>query len=129
MFGLPINQGFDGMHHGSEKADLKYSDRLFGVGNVRLGIHVKSYDKNYKKLGRGSLAVKGLYAQLGFSLYQVIQGNYPFDILGISVPQEIHSKDMKSMKFLSLRAGIPLLTMQRTEWLKVAEAAYESLQF
>lgn len=94
-FGIPIDIDFDGIHHGHEVADIVYTDQINGR-NVRIGIHAKSKANSYPRngLGRSENKIKGLYAQLYYTLYQISHGQQQFDILGISIPNRISIKSV-----------------------------------
>jgi hypothetical protein len=127
MLGLAIEKAFDGVHHGYEVADVKYSDTMHDRdAEVRLGIHLKSRTKPRPRgLGRGVRLIKALYTQLLYSAYLARLGRDEFDVLGISVPNTIHDEVIASMKYLVNRLGFPLLVVDESDWLKIVDAVLE----
>ncbi len=125
VFGIPINQFFDGIHNGGEKADIYYDD-YYEMEKVKIGIHVKSMsERKYKKgLGRSDNKIKGLYAQVFYSLYQQKIGRVKFDIIGIAIPNEI-AKDVKdSLSAIVLELGLGFISVERNDWLSIIESSF-----
>ncbi|MFW6116634.1 MAG: hypothetical protein ACOC6F_02810 [bacterium] len=127
MLGLAIEKAFDGVHHGHEVADVKYSDTIDDVGaEVRLGIHLKSRTRARPRgLGRSVRRIKALYTQLLYSAYLAQLGRDEFDVLGVSVPNTIHEDVIASMKYLVNRLGFPLLVVDESDWVKIVDAVLE----
>lgn len=125
IFGIPIGEKFDGIHSSAEMADIQYSDKI-GNTAVRIGIHVKSTDQKSRKLGRGNSRIQSLYAQYCYSLFRTAQGKWPFDVLGIAVPQDMDEATLGAFLFIAEKTGIPLLTVQRNDWLRIACATVEA---
>jgi len=130
ILGLAIAEGFDGVHHGYEVADVKYEDVFDDTGDpVRLGVHLKSRTRSRPKgLGRGARPVKGLYTQLFYSAYLALTGRAEFDVIGISVPNTIHKEVVASMQHLVNELGFSFLVLDECDWLKIADAVLEQLE-
>jgi hypothetical protein len=129
MFGYVIGKEFDGVHHGHEYADIKYSDSLADDhSRVRIGIHLKSrLDYKRPSLGRTTYPIKSLYTQLFYSAYQVLNNKIAkFDILGISIPNHINPDIRESMNDMMSRLGISFLIADEDDWLKIVDTIYES---
>lgn len=134
IMGYAIGKRFDGIHHGHEIADVKYQDGIEGQNGIRhearLGIHLKSRTTHRKQgLGRSVKCIKGLYTQLFFSVHQVLIGEVPLDVVGISVPNTIKIDVVESMQSLVNRLGIPFLVMDEDSWLKIVDCVLEELEF
>jgi hypothetical protein len=129
MFGIPIGLKFDGIHSAAEMADIKYCDYINNTA-FTVGIHVKSRDPRFKRrLGRSSSRLQSLYAQYCHSVYQVAMGKWPFDVLGIAVPQDMDDSMHGTFTYLAKRTGIRLLVMQLQDWRRIASAAVEEIKF
>jgi hypothetical protein len=130
MLGLAIAEDFDGVHHGYEIADVKYSDVLDDDAlPVRVGVHLKSRTRQrVKGLGRSVRLIKGLYTQLFYSAYLVLSGRAKFDIIGISVPNTINEEVTTSMQLLVNELGFPFLIIDERDWLKIVDAVLEQLE-
>lgn len=132
LFGVAINEHFDGVHHGRELADIKYEDAITNTGKkVRIGIHIKSRDKQppAEGMGRSKYAIKGLYTQLVYSAFLVRERGEQLDVLGVSIPNTFHSEVISSLEFVATRLGFPLLAIGEDDWLKVIDVAVEQTQF
>lgn len=132
LFGLPINQTFDGLHNGGEVADLYYDDWLIKTGEkVKVGIHVKSRDKDnpVRGMGRSKNKIQELYAQLVYSAYLAITGKQELHILGIGIPNEISNNVMASMFEVMDELGYPFLAVDEKDWTIILNRAYEVAMF
>ncbi len=127
-FGIPINKGFDGIHHGNEIADIIYEDRYNGR-EVNLGIHVKSYQRcsNKTGLGRSHASVTSLYQQLCFSLYLDAIGKIALDIVGVAVPNRLNERVRDSMHSVITRLGKGFVVVEEDDWLKIIDRAREEI--
>lgn len=127
-FGIPINKGFDGIHHGNEIADIIYEDRYNGR-EVILGIHVKSYQRcsNKTGLGRSHASVTSLYQQLCFSLYLDAIGKIALDIVGVAVPNRLNERVRDSMHSVITRLGKGFVVVEEDDWLKIIDRAREEI--
>lgn len=130
VFGIPIEEKFDGIHHGHEGADIKYTDYLDDT-KVKIGLHVKSKttDRTAFGLGRSKPKVKELYAQVFYSLYKISIKKEEYDILGFAIPNRISPDVITSMQYVLDRYGISLLVVDKTEWDKIITRAAELIQF
>lgn len=54
---------------------------------------------------------------------------WPFDVLGIAVPQDIDNSMLDTFTYLAERAGIPLVVIQQQDWLRIASTAVEEIKF
>ncbi len=128
--GLAIAQGFDGVHHGYEVADVKYQDTIDKTDEpVRLGIHLKSRTRSKPEgLGRSVRLVKALYTQLFYSAYLALTGRAEIDAIGVSVPNTIHADVLASMRELLNELGFPLLVVDEGDWIKIVDAVLEQLE-
>ena len=128
IFGIPINQVFDGIHNGGEKADIYYDD-YYNTQKVKVGIHVKSFsDRKFKRgLGRSDNKIKGLYAQVFYSLYQQKIGLVKFDILGIAIPNRISDDVKDSLSSIVLDSGVGFISVSRDEWLSILESTFSTV--
>jgi hypothetical protein len=133
IFGLPIEKEmeFDGIHCGSEHADIKYKDIFWETGTeARLGIHLKSRTPSAKKqLGHGAESVRGLYTQLIHSAYEASTHKVDFNVLGVSVPNEMNNEVRVSLKRTANLWGFPILILEENEWIQIAEEAHQKLHF
>lgn len=131
IMGLAIGQGFDGIHHGQEIADVKYKDIFEDTGQeVSIGVHLKSRQASKPKgLGRSAYSIKSLYTQIFYSAYQVMKGKAHFDIIGLSIPNTIHTDTVNSIQNLLNRLGFSLLVIDEREWFKILDAVIEQLAF
>ena len=129
VFGLPIEEKFDGIHHGHEIADIKYKDSYNGTA-IRLGIHLKSRTKSRPEgLGKSVYPIKSLYTQAFYSAYQVLKGDIDFDVIGISIPNAIRKEVVDSIQLLLNKLGYTLLVIEESDWLKIFDAALEAVAF
>ena len=129
IFGLPIEESFDGIHHGYEIADIKYQDAYNGVP-ISLGIHLKSRAKlRPEGLGKSVYAIKSLYTQTFYSAYQVLRGDADFDVIGISIPNAVRKEVIDSIQLLLNKLGYSLLLVDESDWLKIFDAALEAAAF
>jgi len=130
LFGVPIGQKFNGIHHGHELADIQYSDIIESRDlPVRIGIHVKSRVARIppRGLGRSKSCIKGLYTQLIFSAYKVLADTHSLDVLGVAVPNRILGEVLDSMQVAVNALGFPLLVIEEDDWLRVLDAAMDQL--
>ncbi len=131
LFGVPINEQFDGVHHGQEIADIKYIDGVLNTGQRRrIGIHVKSRDRRPppEGMGRSKYSIKGLYTQLAFSAFEARVRNAQLDVLGIAIPNNIHKDVLDSMQFVVNELGFSLLVIDESGWFGVLAAAIEQTE-
>lgn len=132
LFGLPINQTFDGLHNGGEVADLYYDDYLIESGEkVKVGIHVKSREKEnpVRGMGRGKGKIQELYAQLAYSAYLAITGKKDLQILGIGIPNEVSNVVTDSMLAVMSDLGYPFILVNENDWIIILNRAYEVAMF
>lgn len=127
--GIPINMPFDGIHHGHEIADIIYTDQIDNR-DLRIGIHVKSKSCSNpaRGLGRSDNKIKGLYAQLYYTLYQIAQGQQHFDILGISIPNRISLDVTNSIEEILLNFGISFIVVDHECWIKIMGLVQENIE-
>jgi hypothetical protein len=129
VFGLPIGKEFDGIHHGYEIADIKYEDSYNGTA-ISLGIHLKSRTTSRPLgLGKSVYPIKSLYTQSFYSAYQVFKGDADFDVIGISIPNTVKKEVVESIQMLLNKLGYSLLVIDENEWLKIFDAALETVAF
>jgi hypothetical protein len=129
VFGLPIEEKFDGIHHGYEIADIKYHDSYNGIP-ISLGIHLKSRTKSRPQgLGKSIYPIKSLYTQAFYSAYQVLRGDADFDIIGISIPNTVKKEVVDSIQLLLNKLGYSLLVIDENDWLRIFDAALEAIAF
>ncbi|MCA9908007.1 MAG: hypothetical protein KC519_05105, partial [Anaerolineae bacterium] len=131
IMGIAIGKGFDGIHHGHEIADVKYVD-VFAktLESVSLGIHLKSRQPPKPQgLGRSVGSIKALYTQIFYSAYLTLKGNADFDVIGLSIPNEVRQEVITSIESLLDQLGFSLLVIDEQEWVKIVDAAIEQLSF
>jgi len=129
IFGLPIGERFDGIHHAYEIADVKYKDFYNGTG-ISLGIHLKSRTKSRPEgLGKSIYPIKSLYTQVFYSAYQVFKGDADFDVIGISIPNTVKKEVVDSVQLLLNKLGYGLLVIDESDWIKIFDAALETVAF
>lgn len=131
VFGIPISEGFDGIHHGYEKADVVYTDRdIHSDEEISIGIHMKSRRKVVKgPIGRGHEYIKGLMCQYIYSLYLNRIQKYNFDIIGISIP-EILDEDVRSTFIVTSKLyGISIILIEEGDWCQIFKEASNVLEF
>lgn len=131
LMGLAIGQGFDGIHHGYEIADVKYGDIIDHIGKpINIGIHLKSRHRPLPQgLGRQVGIIKALYTQTFYSAYLALKGGVQFDAIGISVPNVVKQDVYESIKELLNRLGFYFLLVDENEWLKITDMVLEQLSF
>jgi predicted RNA-binding Zn-ribbon protein involved in translation (DUF1610 family) len=132
LFGIPINQKFDGIHHGHEVADLRYKDSLVDTREkVNIGIHVKSrHPRNPPEgMGRKSSSIKGLYTQVLYSAYQAAIKSEKIQVIGISMPNPFHKEVTESLAYAVNTLGFSFIVIDDKDWLNVVGAAYEQSLF
>jgi hypothetical protein len=131
ILGYVIDKDFDGIHHGHEIADIKYSDTLHESSKpMNLGIHLKSRKRPRKKgLGRSVSSIKGLYTQYCYSAYSAKYGKTNFDVIGISIPNIINIEVIENFKYLSNQLGIPLIILDENDWIRIIDVALEKAEF
>ncbi|GER78936.1 conserved hypothetical protein [Candidatus Denitrolinea symbiosum] len=126
---MPIGERFDGIHHAYEIADVKYKDFYNGTG-ISLGIHLKSRTKSRPEgLGKSIYPIKSLYTQVFYSAYQVFKGDADFDVIGISIPNTVKKEVVDSVQLLLNKLGYGLLVIDESDWLKIFDAALETVAF
>ena len=129
IFGLPIEERFDGIHHGYEIADIKYKDS-YNSTEISLGIHLKSRATSRPEgLGKSVYPIKSLYTQAFYSAYQVFKGDADFDVIGISIPNTVRKEVVDSIQMLLNKLGYALLVIDENDWLKIFDAALETAAF
>jgi len=132
IMGIAINQQFDGIHHGHEVADIRYRDHLVDGGNqIDVGIHLKSRQKpRVEGLGRSVYAIKSLYTQIFYSAFQALMDqDIAFDVIGISIPNQIHPEVINSIQSLLNQLGFSLLVIEEDDWLRIFDAALTNTVF
>ena len=129
-FGIPINEKLDGIHHGHEKADILYTDEFDGKQH-KIGIHVKKHAKNTppKGLGRSEDKIKGLYAQVYYTLFELRCGKTNIDTIGIAIPNRVSEDIINSIQALVLYMGYSFIALQIDDWEKIAQAAIDTVEF
>jgi hypothetical protein len=129
LFGIAIDEFFDGIHHGHEGMDLQYVDCDSDGNERKVGIHLKSrnYHK-YRGIGRGDKKIKGLYAQYCYSIYQVVEGSLDEDIVGISIPNTIKQDVIESFRYMSQRFNIPIIILQEEDWIRILHIVLEKIE-
>jgi len=127
LFGYAIDEEFDGVHHGHEVADIRYSDiRATNGEEIRLGIHLKSREKpRVRGLGRSVPSIKGLYTQYCHSAYLATMGGADLNVLGVSVPNTINDEVREDFQFISGQYGYPLVVLDEEDWFRIVDAAIE----
>jgi hypothetical protein len=127
LFGYAVDEEFDGVHHGHEIADIRYSDVWLNTGEeVRLGIHLKSRERpRVRGLGRSISSIKGLYTQYCHSAYLTTIGNADLNVIGVSVPNTISNEVREDFQFISGQFGYPLVVLDEEDWLRIMDAAME----
>jgi len=128
-FGIPINEKFDGIHHGHEITDVMYCDQ-YEDEDVRIGIHFKSKSRSSrpKGLGRTNCKVKELYTQTYYTLYMMIRNKIELDILGICIPNRISEDVIKSIESVLFKFGISFLVIDYDCWIKIIERVREEIE-
>jgi len=131
LFGYAIDENYDGIHHGHEVADIKYSDSIITSGQeVNLGIHLKSrISHRYRGLGRSVYSIKGLYTQYCHSAYLSSNANVNLNVIGISVPNSINDDVRNDFQFISHQLGYPLIILDEEDWIKILEVVFEKTEF
>jgi hypothetical protein len=129
-FGIPINVVFDGIHHGHEFADIVYTDE-FNDKQHKIAIHVKRHAKYTpaRGLGRSNEKIKGLYAQVFYTLFELEKKKKSVDTIGIAIPNRISADVLDSIQTIVLRMGYSFIALQKSDWEKIAQAAIETVQF
>jgi hypothetical protein len=127
LFGYAVDEEFDGVHHGHEIADIRYSDVWLNTGEeVRLGIHLKSRERpRVRGLGRSISSIKGLYTQYCHSAYLTSIGDADINVIGVSVPNTISDEVREDFQFISGQFGYPLVVLDEEDWLRIMDAAME----
>jgi len=127
LFGYAVDEEFDGVHHGHEIADIRYSDVWLNNGEeVRLGIHLKSRERpRVRGLGRSISSIKGFYTQYCHSAYLTTIGNADLNVIGVSVPNTISDEVREDFQFISGQFGYPLVVLDEEDWLRIMDAAME----
>jgi len=129
-FGIPINVVLDGIHHGHEFADIVYTDE-YDDKQHKIAIHVKSHAKNTpaKGLGRSNEKIKGLYAQVFYTLFELAKKKKSVDTIGIAIPNRVSTDVLNSLQTIVLRMGYSFIALQKDDWEKITQAAIEAVQF
>jgi hypothetical protein len=131
LFGVPIGQLFDGIHHGREFADIIYADKHLDTGKrLKLGIHVKSRSRpSPRGMGRTSFSVKGLYTQVIYSAYEASVGGKDLDVIGVAMPNQFSRDVLESLAYAVNSLGYSFLAIEEAEWKKIINIAYEQTVF
>lgn len=132
LFGIPIAQSFDGIHHGNEIADLRYEDILLNSGQqVHIGIHVKSRNMNCKPegMGRSSQKIEGLYKQVMYSAFEASVKGENIQVIGIAIPNNIKADVVDSMAYAVNTLGFSFLVIDEEDWQSIITIAYEQATF
>lgn len=129
VFGIPIEVGFDGIHHGHEVADIRYEDSLNGRP-VQVAIHVKSKSSSNppRGLGRTNRRIRELYTQVYYSLYLMAIGRTRFDVLGIAIPNRVSADVIESLGSLINRFGVEFMVVDHQKWVSVFDLARGRLE-
>lgn len=129
-FGIPIGLKLDGIHHGHEDADILFTDE-FDDRQHKIGIHVKRHANTtpLKGLGRSNNKIRGLYAQVYYTLFELKKGKTKIDTIGIAIPNRISSDVIDSISTLVLYMGYSFIVLQINEWEKIAQAAIDTIEF
>ena len=129
-FGIPISFVFDGIHHGHEFADIVYTDE-FDDKQHKIAIHVKKHAKHTpaKGLGRSNDKIKGLYAQVFYTLFELEKKKKSVDTIGIAIPNRVSTDVLNSMQTIVLRMGYSFIALQKDDWEKITQAAIDAVQF
>jgi len=131
LLGFAIDEKFDGIHTGNEKADVKYQDMLAENNqSVQIGIQLKSKEKNTpnRGVGQNSPGIKGLYAQFFFTLHKGLTGNKLFDIIGISIPSKIFDETRVTFINISKELNMPILVLDEEAWVSITAAALDNIE-
>jgi hypothetical protein len=132
LFGIPIGKKFDGVHHGHEKADIRYEDVLFDDQQlVNVWIHVKSRSQHCppQGMGRTTLPIQGLYKQVIFSAFEAATKGNKVQVIGIAIPNPIKTDVINSMAYAINILGFSFLVVDDNEWQKIICSAYEQSEF
>lgn len=131
ILGLAIEEGFDGIHHRYEHADIKYTDRLLANGQrLSIGLHLKSREPRQPTLGMGrsKSKVKELITQLTYSAYVVSKGIYKFDVLGVSIPNDFAGDVREAIVHTALGLGFSVIILDFNQWSRIYDAARNTIQ-
>ncbi|MCG2787228.1 MAG: hypothetical protein L6461_19245 [Anaerolineae bacterium] len=130
IFGYVIDDEFDGIHHGHEIADIKYSDEFYETDTqLEIGIHLKSRVTPRKRgLGRSVDSVKELYMQYCYSVFLSARDRADLNVIGISIPNVINSEVIENFQYLSNQLGYPLIILAENEWINILDAAIEKAE-
>jgi hypothetical protein len=130
IFGYAIDEEFDGIHHGHEVADIKYSDVLYETDTqLEIGIHLKSRVASKKRgLGRSVDSVKELYMQYCYSAFLSARDRADLNVIGISIPNVVNSEVIENFQYLSNQLGYPLIILAEGEWINILDAAIEKAE-
>jgi hypothetical protein len=130
IFGYAIDEEFDGIHHGHEIADIKYSDVFYEADTqLEIGIHLKSRVTPRKRgLGRSVDSIKELYMQYCYSVFLSAQNSADLNVIGISIPNVINSEVVENFQYLSNQLGYPLIILAEDEWINILDAAIEKAE-
>lgn len=130
VFGIPIGEPLDGVHHGHEVADVRYEDgRAVGAPKIHIGIHLKSRARERPQgLGRSHHSVKELYTQLFDLGYRIVtRQERGVDVLGVSIPNRLKDDVRDAFRSLAARLGLQLLILEEKDWLAIVDAAENAL--
>jgi len=131
VFGVPVDEHIDGVHHGHEIADIHYRDVL-NKTPVVVGLHVKRHSPSREPLGKRSAMVKGLFTQVAWTIVDALSGGLqPEDvprILGVAIPNELNDGVTSHIEELVRRNGFDFLAVTKDEWILIAEACMQRLE-
>ncbi len=130
ILGLAISEGFEGIHHGFEVADVIYTDTIEATGErVNIGIHLKSRKDRTKPegLGRSTGLVRALYTQALYSAYLTLTNRAALDVIGISVPNKIRDDVVESLGYLINELGFCFLVIDEDEWLRIVASVQDQM--
>jgi hypothetical protein len=132
LMGLAIEEEFNGIHNGYELADIKYHDNLFTEENreIYVGIHLKNRDDDPPKrgVGQASIGIKGLYAQLFFTVHKNLIREGVFGLVGVSIPNKIFQETRDAFTGKTKELGVPILVLDEDDWMHITAAALENIE-
>ena len=132
LFGLPIGLKFDGVHHGHEKADLRYQDILISNQQQTIvWIHVKSRSPHCppQGMGRSTLPIQELYKQTVYSAFEAATNRENVHVIGIAIPNLIKTDVIESMAYTINTLGFTFLVVEEKDWQAIISSALEQAEF
>ncbi len=128
LYGLAIEEFFNGIHHGNEEADISYVDEFLESGDeLRIGIHFKSKANVKKEVGRGNEFIKGVMSQFVYSLYMTKVGTFNFNVIGVSIPNIIEKNMRNSFIEVSKLFNTDFICLEEPDWIKIVAKAEENI--